>query len=78
MLKWAVLNDSEGMFRTMRRTGSFMVREGDQVKILGLGFGTSEVRVLGMLDPDDGVIHAYPEDKRIGHECWTATEAVGQ
>ena len=75
MTKWAVRGDKE-MFRVMRRTSSFGLRDGAQVKILDLGITATKVRVLGQLDPEDGRVHAYPEDVRIGRECWVASEAV--
>ena len=77
MVKWAVRNDNDEMLRTMQRTHSFaFVPQGFQVKILDSGVATRKVRVTGWLDPDDGRIHAYPEEKRIGRECWVASEAV--
>jgi hypothetical protein len=76
MVKRAVRHDSSEMFRTMRRTHSFALTDGFQVKILDRGFVSSKVRVTGWLDPDDGRIHAYPEEKRIGRECWVPSEAV--
>jgi len=76
--KWVVLKDNEEMLQVMRRTNSFALPDGYQVKILDRGFATTKVRVLGWLDPDDGKIHAYPEDNRIGRECWVTTEAVNQ
>jgi len=75
--KWAVRNDRQEMLLTMQRTRSFMLApDGYQVKILDSTFATRKVRVLGWLDPDDGKIHAYPEDNHIGRECWTPVEAV--
>lgn len=77
MTKWAVRGDSDEMLRAMQRTGSFMLTpDGFQVKILDWSFTARKIRVIGWLDPDDGRIHAYPEDARIGKECWVATEAV--
>jgi hypothetical protein len=70
------VDGSAEMFNTIRRTHSFMLLDGTQVKVLDRGFISSEVRVLGQFDPDDGRVHAWPEDRRIGHECWVASEAV--
>ena len=77
MTKWAVRGDSAEMLRAMRRTRSFMLTpDGFQVKILDWSFTARKVRVIGWLDPDDGRIHAYPEETRIGRECWVPFEAV--
>jgi hypothetical protein len=77
MTKWAVRGDTAEMLRTMRRTRSFMLTpDGFQVKILDSSFPARKVRVTGWLDPDDGRIHAYPEEARIGRECWVPFEAV--
>ena len=77
MVKWAVRNDNDEMLRTMQRTHSFaFVPAGFQVKILDSGVATRKVRVTGWLDPDDGRIHAYPEEKRIGRECWVSSAAL--
>jgi hypothetical protein len=77
MIKWALLKDNEEMFRVMRRTDSFaLTPDGFQLKVLDRSFTMAKVRVLGWLDPDDGKIHAYPEENRIGKECWVVTEAV--
>lgn len=77
VLKWAVRGDSQEMLLALRRTGSFMLLpDGWQVKILDSSWITRKVRVLGWLDPDDGRVHAYPEEQRIGRECWVPTEAI--
>ena len=75
MNKWAVRGDRE-MFQVMRRTHSFALQDGTQVKVLDFSFPATKVRVLGQLNPEDGRVHAYPEDARIGRECWVASEAV--
>jgi hypothetical protein len=75
MTKEAVSGSRE-MFGTMRRTHSFALQDGAQVKVLDVGIVASKVRVLGQLDADDDRVHAYPEDARIGRECWVASEAV--
>ena len=75
--KWRVRGDSEEMLRTLQLTRSFLlVPDGFQVKILDSSFILRKVRVMGWLDPDDGRIHAYPEETRIGRECWVPFEAV--
>jgi hypothetical protein len=77
VLKWAVRGDNQEMLLALRRTGSFMLMpDGWQVKILDASWITRKVRVLGWLDPDDGQIHAYPDEQRIGRECWVPMEAI--
>jgi hypothetical protein len=77
--KWRVRGDSEEMLRTLQLTRSFLlVPDGFQVKIIDSSFLLRKVRVLGWLDPDDGRIHAYPEETRIGRECWVPFEAVAR
>ena len=49
---------------------------GSRVKILDLGFMYSKIRVTGWLDPDDGKVHAYSDEVRIGRECWVPSEAL--
>jgi len=75
--KWAARGDTQEMLLALRRTRSFMLMpDGWQVKILDQSWFTRKVRVLGWLDPDDGRVHAYPEEHRIGRECWVPMEAV--
>ena len=75
--KWATRGDSREMLNALRRSRSFMLMpDGWQVKILDVSWFTRKVRVLGWLDPDDHRIHAYPEETRIGRECWVPMEAV--
>ncbi len=75
--QWAVRGDSQEMLLVMRRTHSFLLApDGWEVKILDSSWFTRKVRVLGWLDPDDGRVHAYPEEQRIGRECWVPMEAV--
>jgi hypothetical protein len=75
--KRAVRGDTQEMLLTLRRTRSFMLMpDGWQVKILDQSWFTRKVRVLGWLDPDDGRVHADPEETRIGRECWVPMEAV--
>jgi hypothetical protein len=72
------VNGSGEMSNAVRRTHSFMLLDGTQVKVLGLGIAASKVRVLGQFDPDDGRVHAWPEDGRVGRECWAASEALSR
>jgi hypothetical protein len=70
------VNGKRELFGTMRRTHSFALQDGAQVEVLEVGLAATRVRVSGQFDPDDGRVHAYPEDARIGRECWVASEAV--
>ncbi len=79
IVSWAVRKDTLEMLNVMRRTGSFLLSpDGWQVKILDSGWslGARKIRVIGWPDLDDGQIHAYPEEQRIGRECWVQVEAV--
>jgi hypothetical protein len=77
MTKSALTGKAE-MFAAMRRTHSFALQDGAQVEVLEIGLAESRVRVLGQFDPDDGRVHAYPEDARIGRACWVASEALAR
>jgi hypothetical protein len=72
----SALTGKSAMFAAMRRSRSFALQDGAQVEVLEAGLAATRVRVSGQLDPDDGRVHAYPEDARIGRECWVASEAV--
>jgi hypothetical protein len=70
------VNGKGQMLNAIRRTHSFMLLDGTQVKAQDIGIVASKVRVLGQFDPDDGRVHAWPEDARVGRECWVASEAL--
>lgn len=75
--KWATRGDTQEMLLALRSTRSFLLSpDGWKVKILDKSWLTTRVRVLGWLDPDDGRVHAYPGEARIGRECWVPMEAV--
>ena len=72
----AAVRKDGSLTKTMNLTHSFALIDGTQVKVLERGAAATKVRVAGQYDPDDRRVHAWPEDRRIGRECWVASEAV--
>jgi len=70
MLKWAARGDSDEMRRVMVRTGSILVVDGMQVKVLDVGFGKRQIRVLAYETTEEAKLRDerahYSRNPRIG------------